>query len=69
MVSLIDSLRIIPSLFPISVYCRNENWESEYQAQPFDKDEEEKLETKRKRRRQCTCGDVDNPGRNLNEDR
>ncbi|KAE9377465.1 hypothetical protein N431DRAFT_500317 [Stipitochalara longipes BDJ] len=52
----------------VCVYCRNENWESEYKAQPFDKDEKEKLEIKRKRRRGCVCDDGNNSGRNLNED-
>jgi hypothetical protein len=62
-------LKVVPSSSPISVYCRNENWESEYEAQPFGKDEKEKLETRRKRRRRCTCDDGNNAGRNLNEDR
>jgi DNA-binding winged helix-turn-helix (wHTH) protein len=61
--------KVVTSLFPVSVYCRNENWQSEYKAQPFDEDEKEKLETKRSRRSLCTCDDGNNAGRNLNEDR
>jgi hypothetical protein len=60
---------IVLSSFSISVRCRNENWQSEYEAQPRNEDDKAKLETKRKRRRQCTCDDGDIFGQNLNEDR
>jgi hypothetical protein len=62
-------LKVVPSSFSTSVRCRNENWQSEYEAQPRNENEKAKLETKRKRRCQCTCDDGDNSGRNLNEDR
>ncbi|PMD30617.1 hypothetical protein L207DRAFT_573440 [Hyaloscypha variabilis F] len=52
----------------VCVYCRNENWESDSRAKPFDEDEKEELERKRSNRRQCTCDDGTNAGRNLNED-
>lgn len=62
-------LKVAPSSFSTSVRCRNENWQSEYEAQPGNENDKAKLETKRKRRRQCTCDDGDNSGRNINEDR
>lgn len=62
-------LKVVLSSFLISVRCRNESWESEYEAQPFDEDEKEKLETRRKGRRRCTCDGGNNSGQNLNEDR
>lgn len=57
------------TMFVASNHCKNENFMSEYQAEPFESEDRIKLTAKRDLRRLCRCGDGAAPVRNFVEDR